>query len=160
MRNPVLIIDISLKATTRPEQAWWSMLMPSLYDRRLLPRGGTVIGWYCENNIWFIQCKWNSKQLKKTHPSINVVCCISHRSHMEREISEKAMSAMKPLSFDHIEGIMIFHSAFSSAMNRASTCALGPFLFFSFIMYWICSSGDNLLVLTFLCLLKLIKYFL
>ena len=42
------IINISLKSLTRPEQAWRSMLMVSLYEKRPLPSSGTVIGWYDE----------------------------------------------------------------------------------------------------------------
>ena len=50
MRKPGLIINISLKSPTRPEQAWRSMLMPSLYEKRPLPSSGTVIGWYDDDD--------------------------------------------------------------------------------------------------------------
>ena len=50
MRKPGLIINISLKSPTRPEQAWRSMLMPSLYEKRPLPSSGTVNGWYDDDD--------------------------------------------------------------------------------------------------------------
>lgn len=78
-----------------------------------------------------------------THPSIKVVCCINHRSHMDRAIREKAISPINPLSFDQNPGTIIFQSEFNSEKNLASTAAFGDFLCLSLIIYCICSSGDR-----------------